>query len=120
MKDSGIIQRNGKPIYNLANWKLGFSTVTQVQDTTRVSHYIAKYITKDLCAVTKGKRRYWASRNCRKATVKAYNIDLEEIQNILLDNQEFLSYVKTQYNKEIDLEVVYLEFKKEDIDSFLK
>ena len=120
LKDSGIKQRNGKPIYNLANWKLGFSTVIQVQDTTRVSHYIAKYITKDLCAVTKGKRRYWASRNCRKATVKAYNIDLEEIQNILLDNQEFLSYVKTQYNKEIDLEVVYLEFKKEDIDSFLK
>ena len=56
LKYSGI-KKNGHTIYNLSNWKYGFSTVTKVIDSNKVSSYITKYITKDLCAVSKNKRR---------------------------------------------------------------
>lgn len=50
-------------IYNVGNYSLGFSTATRVQDTSRASSYLSKYITKDLTEGTFGKKRYWASRN---------------------------------------------------------
>jgi hypothetical protein len=56
-------------IYNIGGYKLGFTTATRVKDTARVSMYIAKYVTKELTACTKGKRRYWASKNCDKPLV---------------------------------------------------
>lgn len=62
--DSGHKTPKGIPIYNLQNWRYGFSTVTPVLDTGRVSSYIAKYITKEVANVTKGRQRYWASNNC--------------------------------------------------------
>ncbi|MGB8455545.1 MAG: hypothetical protein WCD89_24900 [Anaerocolumna sp.] len=67
--DSGLL--SGKDIiYNIGSYKLGFTTATRVKDTTRVSMYIAKYVTKELTACTKGKKRYWASRNCDKPIVQ--------------------------------------------------
>ena len=39
--------KSGKPIFNIVNWKWGFSTATRVEDTNRVSSYITKYITKE-------------------------------------------------------------------------
>lgn len=50
-------------IYNLSGWKYGWSTATVVKDAHKVSTYITKYITKELCGVTKNKRRYYRSRN---------------------------------------------------------
>lgn len=52
--DSGK-RYDGKIVYNLDDWELGFSTATKVTDTYKVSNYITKYITKDLCAITPGK-----------------------------------------------------------------
>lgn len=75
IEDSGRVSIGGKAyvrteknsqyptIYNLSGWKNGWSTATVVSDTHRVSTYITKYITKELCEVTKGKRRYYRSRN---------------------------------------------------------
>lgn len=63
--DSGH-EVNGDIIYNIGSYKLGFTTATRVKDTNRVSMYIAKYVTKELTACTKGKKRYWASRNVEK------------------------------------------------------
>ena len=64
--DSGH-KSKGKIIYNLGGWKYGFSTAVEVgntqDDVFRVSNYITKYITKDLCEITKGKRRYFRSQN---------------------------------------------------------
>lgn len=67
--DSGKKWGN-KCVYNLGGWKNGFSTavpITQtVEDIQKVSTYITKYITKDLCSVTKGKKRYYRSQNIPK------------------------------------------------------
>ena len=46
-KTGRLIYKNGSPIYNLKNYKLGFTTVSKVKNLEAVSHYISKYITKD-------------------------------------------------------------------------
>lgn len=68
--DSGHTTKGGIPIYNVGRYKLGFSTATKVTDNERVTKYISKYITKDLCAVSVGKKRYWASRNLAECPVE--------------------------------------------------
>lgn len=63
--DSGIAKK-GKKIFNVPGWKYGFSTVSYVEDNNRVSMYMCKYITKELCTMTERRRRYWASQNCTR------------------------------------------------------
>lgn len=99
-KDSGRRTKDGQTVYNLANWKYGFSTATAVTDTSRVSSYISKYITKDLCAVTMGKRRYWASNNCQRASVEDYLVigdDLKQYVRQLYDNMTWKKRVNNAY-----------------------
>lgn len=68
--DGGKRTEEGQIIYNLDSWKNGWSTAVQIgntqEDIMRVSTYITKYITKDLCAKTKGQRRYYRSQNIPK------------------------------------------------------
>lgn len=66
--DSGH-KTKGQTIYNISAYKYGFTTATRVRDTEKVSKYICKYVTKDLCSVMFGKRRYWASRNVNKSPI---------------------------------------------------
>lgn len=61
-RDSGK-KRNMMPVYNLYNWRYGFSTCTQVRDTYRISAYIIKYITKSTADIGKWQHRYLVSRN---------------------------------------------------------
>lgn len=61
--DSGHKDKGGKTIYNVASYRLGFSTATMIEDTARASSYLSKYISKDLAEHTLGKRRYWCSKN---------------------------------------------------------
>lgn len=57
--DSGKRDRKGNVIYNIGKYRLGFTTATRIVDQARVTKYIAKYINKDLCSVSFGRRRYW-------------------------------------------------------------
>ncbi len=72
--DSGV-RSAGQVVYNVGNYHLGFSTATRIQDNGRVTKYISKYISKELCAASKGRKRYWASRNLDKAAVNDYVLD---------------------------------------------
>lgn len=119
LKDSGII-KNGHKIYNLENWKYGFSTVSKVLDTGRVSSYITKYVTKDLCTVAKSKRRYWCSRNCDRAKVRVYNLDYDDISNFFDKNVHLMQHVSDTLVRDTGLKITYVEMKKEDnIPDFL-
>lgn len=100
LKDSGLV-KDGKVIYNLSNWKYGFSTVTEVADSGRVSSYITKYITKELCDFSKGKKRYWASKNCLRAN------DVMEIDMVVPDDIE-------KYIRSISSEVKYMKQVKNE------
>lgn len=84
--DSGK-KSGGKTIYNLSGWKYGFSTAVAIgtsdDDVFKISNYITKYITKELCGFTKGKRRYFASRNIPKVIETTVWLKPSEIDNYI-------------------------------------
>lgn len=63
MTDSGHRDKKGRIIYNIDGYTVGFSTASKVTDSNAAGNYVTKYITKSLCAVTKGRKRYWHSLN---------------------------------------------------------
>lgn len=67
--DSGKRDKHGKTIYNVEKWKFGFSTATRIEDMQKVSSYVLKYITKDLCENSLGQRRYFRSNNLQEPIV---------------------------------------------------
>lgn len=69
LKDSGKKDRNGRIIYHWTSYKWGWTDVTVIDDTNKASGYLTKYVTKDLLAVSEGRKRYWASRNLDKAPI---------------------------------------------------
>lgn len=93
--DSGLKDKNGNIIYNIDCYKMGFTTATKVTDSGRVASYMTKYITKDLMSYSKGKKKYWASRNLSKPNIKEYHIQNDEIEEFLIRNNEFITYEKT-------------------------
>ena len=56
LKDSGHVDCYGETIYNILNWKIGFTTAQKIKDQDRVRNYIGKYITKDLMNKLKYKK----------------------------------------------------------------
>ena len=95
-KTGRVIFQNGSPIYNLKNYKLGFTTVSKVKNIEAVSHYISKYITKELLNL-KNKKNFWHSRNLIKPTQTYHLSNLEEINN-------YLSNKKIDYEKEKEMD----------------
>ena len=67
--DSGHRDSKGRIVWNVGKYRLGFSTATQITDLKKTASYICKYITKELCAATVGRKRYWVSRNLDKPIV---------------------------------------------------
>lgn len=109
--DSGVVQ-DGKTVYNLTDFKYGFTTATKVQDTNKVSSYICKYITKELETVLKGKRRYIASRNCDRPQIIEYNLTDDEIKDMLDSVTPDVTHMKTQQFAEFGQSVRYIELKR--------
>ncbi|GLC80239.1 rolling circle replication-associated protein [Lacrimispora brassicae] len=70
-----VIKMTKEKIYKFDRYKLGFMTATRVRDRKRVTSYITKYITKELCASTYKCKRYWNSRNLILPTEETYNFD---------------------------------------------
>ena len=94
------------------DWKLGFSVATKVTDTYKVSNYITKYITKDLCAITPGKQRYFVSSIPKPKTFTAL-IDSDEVDGFIQEVAD--SYgADLEYQKDVSgyLDVNYKYYKK--------
>lgn len=110
--DSGK-RYNGKIVYNLDDWKLGFSTATKVTDTYKVSNYITKYITKDLCAITPGKQRYFVSKSIPKPKTFTALIDLDEVDSFIQEVADSCG-ADLEWQKDVSgyLDVNYKYFKK--------
>ncbi len=102
--DSNKTDSTGKTIYNLKEFRLGFSTATKVSDTSKVSSYISKYITKSLVESTFNKKRYWVSRNLSKPLeIKTFH-----------DSEHFEEKLSTNFMKSEDYKMV--EIKDNEID----
>lgn len=109
--DSGKRDKHDRIIYNIGSYyengtlkyakgafRLGFTTVTAVDDTAKASSYLCKYITKDLCSVTFNKRRYWASKNINRAKEDVYLFEdtfLSRLQR--LGDIDYLKTVENAY-----------------------
>lgn len=87
-REGRLIKKSGLQIYNLVNYKLGFTTISKIQDQEKVSNYISKYATKELITL-KHKKRYWYSRNLEKPRIE-YDYLFNSLQEHLKDKK--LSY----------------------------
>lgn len=95
--DSGIV-KNGKRIYNVGSYRFGFSTATKIEDLSKTVSYLCKYITKDLCINTKGKKRYWASRNVSLPEVYQYLVPLNgDVMEEILKDGLFIKKVHSEF-----------------------
>ena len=72
-------------IYNLSGWRFGFSTATRVRDKYKVASYITKYITKDLCESTFGKKRYYRSRNIPEPIEKGFIVEPQDFDSFMTE-----------------------------------
>lgn len=62
LRDSKHKSATGLPVYNMTSYRGGFSTAVYIEDKEAVSHYVAKYITKDFVKKF-NQRRFFCSRN---------------------------------------------------------
>lgn len=112
--NSGHKTRKGQPIYNIGKYRLGFSTATIIDNEEACCKYITKYITKELCEVTKGRKRYWVSRNCNKPVEETACLDREDADNMRKELGESAVYSKTVESMGADgivRAVTYMEHK---------
>lgn len=107
--DSGHTTKTGQVIYNFSGWRFGFSTATSVTDTSRVSGYITKYITKDLCGATQYANRFLRSRNLGEPIEDEFLIegDKSEFLKILVDSLGVEMTYKKRYEGMFPLEYLY-------------
>lgn len=66
---SGHCDKKSRPIYNINSYGLGFTTATKVGENSKAASYLMKYISKDMFAVSDGRKRYWVSRGLDKASI---------------------------------------------------
>ena len=99
-KFSGHFTKGGIPIFNIGAFPYGFTTATQVQSTTRVSHYISKYITKSMFDSIKNKKRYWVTRNASDGIHNTFVMSPSEIEILLnsFGECQHVKSVQTPYN----------------------
>ena len=75
---------DGKTIYNIKNFKAGFSTAIRIGDgeSARTSNYLSKYITKTLINHTKNRQRYLISKNLDKPVSDEFMLDSDELEKL--------------------------------------
>lgn len=100
--DSGKRTHKGQAIYNVGKYKFGFSTAIELDFDKAICTYLTKYITKDVCVQSKGKKRYWASRNCDKPIEYKFMMEVgEKGFEELYNASTFKKIVENAYGKVI-------------------
>lgn len=105
---SGKYDNSNRPIFNVGSYKFGFTTATRITDTRCASSYLCKYITKDLCAVSVNKKRYWVSRNSARPVVEEYDLEGTEEERLY----EILRIYDVSHIKKVStafVDVTYIE-----------
>lgn len=97
-KDSGKRTKDKQIIYNMSAWANGFTTAIKVYNTHGVCKYIGKYITKELCGLTKGKNRYFVSSNLPTPKISTF---------LVSDDDDFNDLLETLCNS-FDYEIVHV------------
>jgi len=123
-KTNQPIVKNGKQIYTISNYhsdNYGYSTISKIENKKAVSSYICKYITKETVELSKGKKRYWVSKNltlCKSK--KKYDISLKEAVTEYF--KENANYYKEQEirTKGYEQKISYIMTEEKDLVDKIK
>lgn len=85
-----LIKKNGLQIYNLVNYKYGFTTVSEIKNMEAVSVYISKYMTKELID-DNYKKRYWCSKSLNRPKYEYAHLD-EKSLKFYIDTNRISNY----------------------------
>lgn len=83
-------------IYNMENWKYGWSTATAVVSSCKSASYICKYITKDLIQGIGKRRRFYPSNNLDLPEESEHFFDMDSLDALIESFGDALDYSKTQ------------------------
>ena len=119
-KDSGKRTKDKRVIYNMEAWTNGFTTAVDVYNTHGVSKYIGKYITKDLCGLTKGRNRYFVSNNLPTPKTSTFLVtddnDFNDLLQTIADScGAKVTHVSQPRNPNAYVDVDYYELQEENI-----
>lgn len=90
-----LVDKHGREVYNLTDYKAGFTTAVKVDGSPKVATYLTKYYTKDM-QIPKGKKRYWASRNLARPQLYYDELDSITFED-LMDNARYRKEIKSPY-----------------------
>lgn len=93
--DSGKRTHDKRTIYNVGKYKLGFTTCIPIDNSPKICTYITKYITKESCECSKGKKRYWNTKNCCRPI--EYKLLVEQGESVLDD-----LFLVDEYRKSVE------------------
>ena len=114
LMDSGKCDK-GKIIYNISNYKLGFTTAISIGsgESGRTANYISKYITKALTYLTPGRQRYLVSQNLDKPIINDYMMGYQQLQEFkeIIKQKTTSGKVVRIVSDTYDNEIEYLNIK---------
>lgn len=73
-ENTGKFTDSGKEIFHCSSYKFGWQEAIRVYNHFGAVAYLSKYITKNLCNMLKGKKRYWFSKNCDLPIIEEYEM----------------------------------------------
>jgi len=111
--DSGKRDKKGRTIFNVGDYRLGWSTATVITDLDRACSYVTKYLTKELCSITSGRKRYWVSQNVKYPEIETYFVGMSEKE--ILELAKDKTYVKQIANAHTD--IVYIDAPIHSVDT---
>lgn len=82
-KSGQPLLRNERQVYNLTDWKYGFTDCEKIIDSEKTASYLTKYITKELMTNKDmfRKKRYFSSKGLKKPTVEYANSETHHLKD---------------------------------------
>lgn len=107
------VDKDGRQIYNLIQWKKGFSTAKKIYENFGACAYILKYITKQVALVSSGRSRYLHSANLNTCVIDKQLLDKDQLQKLIFEKMSDpkMIYCKSVKN-ELGAVVNYISVKK--------
>lgn len=78
-----LLLRNERQIYNLDDWKYGFTDCEKIIDSEKTASYLTKYITKELMTNKEmfRKKRYFNSKGLKKPKIEYFTSETDDLKN---------------------------------------
>lgn len=91
-----LIYKNGIQIFNLDNYKFGFTTISEIQNKEAVAVYTSKYITKEFIKIENAKK-YWRSKSLEFPRIEYAELTPDEL-DIFIDDSKYELDLKNTEN----------------------